>query len=192
MLAKLAGDLASEVYNAALDCTVVGDGDLARADAAEQRCVIDDAAVAGFDHFLAELADAAEHAGELKVKTVLPEIIGSLGDGIERAAACIVDEDIDLAELVDSGLDGCLYIVKLADVALDGQALNALCPYLLCDRIELFHAACKQDDICALTCQCERKLTAKAARCAGDNCYSTMKIKHIVPPLPYRGRHSYS
>ena len=130
------------------------------------------------DHDLAELAQALEQAQQIGVDVLEVCLVGHLQDRHRRAAAGVVDEDVDLAELGENGIQSGLDLFQIIHIALDRQALDAEGANFFRDLIELFLASGKNRDVCALTGHGKCKTSSETDRCAGDNGNFTVKIKH--------------
>ena len=121
----LGAELEGEDAGDGVDRTLGGGVDRAggRRDAADQRADVDDAAA------LAEvlgrgLGDEQE-AEDVDVE-LLVEVLGGDGfEGAELVDAGVVDEDVELAVVLDGGVDDGLRVGGLGDVALDGDGFAA-------------------------------------------------------------------
>ena len=76
-----------------------------------------------------------EKAEDVEVELTV-EVLG--GDGVERREfedAGVVDEDVDLAELLDGGGDESVDLILFGDVGADGDGLAAGAGNALYDRV---------------------------------------------------------
>ena len=77
-------------------------GHFAECDKAVQRGDVDDAAVAALEHVLAEDLAGAQSSGEVGVENACPLLFGQVERGRALDFSGAVDEDVDLAELLDA------------------------------------------------------------------------------------------
>ena len=181
MLAPLGREGAGQVHDTALGGVVRGGTDNEVAHQAVHRGDVDDAAVAGLDHLLAELAGAVERTEEIDVQLLLELLVGDLLGRSHGARAGVVHQDVHTAEALHRGGHGGLDFFGVGDIAGERQHVHA---ELVVDGLGVLlqevHAAGKQHQVGALARESLGHLEAQAGGCAGHNRDASGKVKVIL------------
>ena len=90
-----------------------------------QRGDVDDASVATLQHVLAEDLAGAQRAGDIGVHDVVPGLLGDRQRGLALDLSGAVDENVDLAELLQGSGEQCLERSAVADVGGEAQSAAA-------------------------------------------------------------------
>src|SRR5260370_15319844 len=98
----------------------------------------------------------------------------AFGDGREGHNACIVDDDVDLAEGLEGLLEELLNVFRIGNVGLDGEGAASSAGDLVDDLFRLGCVAGEVDDDAeSVSCEAKSDGTSDAAGCAcTDGCLS--------------------
>ena len=103
---------------------------------ARDRADVDDAAGAARNHVPGDGLSDEERAAEVGVENGVPIVPGDVGGALADVAAGIVDEDIDLAKLMERVGDGGFDARLVADIEFDGCDSPAQCADFVGERSE--------------------------------------------------------
>ena len=78
---------------------------------------VHDPPAAALAHLRQDRATTVEHAGQIRIEDGVPRLERHVGCRLERADAGVVDQNIDTAELVDSGRNKVLHVRVVAHVS---------------------------------------------------------------------------
>ena len=136
---------------------------------------VDDRAAAGRLHRLDRSLHAEERAGQVDVDDLLPLRHVELADLAQRDDAGVVDQNVELAELVDRGGDRGVPLVGLGDVEVDvARGVTDL----VGQRLALVVEDVADDHLGALGDQHPRVLCAHAPCAATDQCNFSVHASH--------------
>ena len=107
--------------------------------------------------------------------------VGDVLGGGHGTGACVVDQDVDAAEVLEHLCHGGVYVLGVGDVAADGQRLDAeLLGDLGRDLVDLLLAAGHHDDVGTLAGERLGHLHAQSTRSARNNGDLSLKIKVVA------------
>ena len=142
------------------------------------------ATLAGLDHLATKALRGDEVAGEVDVEYLLPVAQRQVFHGCEAQDAGGVDEDVDVAEVGDGGIDGGLNLGLVGGVHLVALGVDAkLGSEVGGSGLDLLLVQIEHDDVGAIAGELATDLGAHTAERAGHGVPVLMdQVGDLVPP----------
>src|SRR5271170_262905 len=145
---------------------------------AEDAGDVDDASPALLEHGGGDLLDAEICGGKVSLQDGVPVSALHAHDELVAGDAGVIDQDVDLAELADGGLDGGLDLPFVGDVEGKGRGLAACGGDLVHQIIQLVLITRGYGYCCAGAREFQCAGSSDALRCSGDERYASGK-RHL-------------